>query len=341
MHHLLFRIWRIRSSTCGFDGRLLAHPSIVLLWRIDACASAGPCQFPTVGTIPDYEAHRLLDPTPVVLFRNDCGRLIDARMLLHMYGPSDLVLLQWIRNDFFISEHQPVIVEQLVLGCRAPKSTLLGPIGSLGIFAVLEVVLDLIESLLADRLIILHSQVAPVDDGVDELIRIGFEVPTSLDTTDSLESERVPDAPRGDIGLIHEIKDRIGVTLSVTLNEPASLRSDIAQEKPPTNQHRSPFQVNLAHQSSHTSISSGVRDKKAPITDMAAPARIIGFDIEAAQAPPTPVLSFTEVGHLRALPKQHDGSEVAKPKGPEVSERDGINHRKGVTLFNLAIELVR
>lgn len=80
-------------------------------------------------------------------------------------------------------------------GCTS-KPALLRPVGSVGVFAVFEVEANFIEALLGYEVVIL-AQIATIDDGIDQLIGIGLEIATALDTPNSLEAQRVPYSARG------------------------------------------------------------------------------------------------------------------------------------------------
>ena len=56
---------------------------------------------------------------------------------------------------------------------RAPQATLLRAIRAIGVFGVFEVEADLVEALLGDEIFALGAEVAAVDDGVDEGVRVG------------------------------------------------------------------------------------------------------------------------------------------------------------------------
>lgn len=78
---------------------------------------------------------------------------------------------------------------------------------------------------------------------------------------------------------------------------------------------------------------------------MAATSRVVGFDIEAAQAGLGPVDAIPLHGlHLLGafdVSQEHDGTETGKPIRPEPLEGNGIDHGIGVSLFDLLVQLIR
>ena len=53
---------------------------------------------------------------------------------------------------------------------------------------MVQIVANLVEPLLRDIVKIVIAQVPPVDDCIDVLIRVRFQVPTAFDTSDTLEA---------------------------------------------------------------------------------------------------------------------------------------------------------
>ena len=115
----------------------------------------------------------------------------------------------------------------------AAQARLFGAVGARGVLAVLEVVADLVEALLRDEVLAIRAQVAAVDEGVDEGVGVRAQGPAAGDAADAFEAEGVPDAARGDVGLVDEVEDRVGVALgwgvSLTGQEGAG-EEDIARE---------------------------------------------------------------------------------------------------------------
>ena len=101
---------------------------------------------------------------------------------------------------------------ELIVGCSGAQTTLFGSIGTIGIFAVFEVETNLVKALFRYKIIIL-TEIATVDDGIDELSRIRFEITTALYATKTLEAQRVPDAARSDISLIYKVEYGVGIAL--------------------------------------------------------------------------------------------------------------------------------
>ncbi len=96
---------------------------------------------------------------------------------------------------------------------RAPQSTLLRPIRARGIFPMFQVIPDLVEALFGDEVFALGAEVAAVDEGVDEGVRVGAEGAAAFDAADALEAEGVPDADGGGVGFVDEVEDGVGVAL--------------------------------------------------------------------------------------------------------------------------------
>lgn len=248
---------RSRSSRGGRD-RLLGAARV---WRL--------AQLLALGTGADDVADRLLDAAPVVLFGNGGRRLVDSAVVHDVHVAGNLVLPRRVRDDLLVLEHELVPVQQLVMRGGAAQAALLCAISAVGILAVLEVVLDLVEALLAHQLLGLAGcQVPAVDDGVDEAVRIALEVAAALDAANALEAQRIPDLARRHVGLVDEVEDAVRVA-----------------------QPRRPVDICLAHQAAGTAVSGRVGDEEPPVAHMAAPAGVVGPDVEAAQALLGPVLA--------------------------------------------------
>lgn len=99
---------------------------------------------------------------------------------------------------------------------RTSQAALLSAVGAVGIFAVLEVEADLVEALFRDKVFTLGAKVAAVDDGIDEVVRVGPQVAAGFDAPDAFEAQGVPDTAGGDVGLVNEIEDGVGVALVFT-----------------------------------------------------------------------------------------------------------------------------
>ncbi len=77
---------------------------------------------------------------------------------------------------------------------------------------------DFVEAFLGDEVFSFWSEVAAVDYGVDEFVRVRAEVPAAFDAADAFEAEGVPDAAGGDVGFVDEVEDGVGVALQETVN---------------------------------------------------------------------------------------------------------------------------
>ena len=75
---------------------------------------------------------------------------------------------------------------------RTPEPALFRAICAIGILSVLQVEFDLVEPFLADKILAFRAQVAAIDDGIDELVWVGFEIAATLDPPDALEAQSVP-----------------------------------------------------------------------------------------------------------------------------------------------------
>jgi hypothetical protein len=76
----------------------------------------------------------------------------------------------------------------------AAQSAFLCSVGSAGIGAVLEVVAYLVESFFGHKIFTFGTEIAAVDDGVDEIVWMGAEVTAGFYAADAFEAEGVPDA---------------------------------------------------------------------------------------------------------------------------------------------------
>lgn len=270
----------------------------------------------------DDVADRLLDAAPVVLFGNGGGGLVDAAVLEGVDVAGNVVLPGRVGNDLFILEHELVAVEELVVGGGGAQAGLFGAVGAVGVAAVLEVELDLVEALLADEVVCVTtsaagSQVAPVDDGVDEAVRVAAQAAAALDAADALEAQGVPDAAAGDVCLVDEVEDAVGVA-----------------------QARGPVNVRLAHEPAGAAVAGGARDEEPAVAHVAAAARVVGLDEEAAQAHARPVLVVGDGVGAANVAQQHDGAKVLEPVVGEPFGREGLGHRVRVAQLNLAVDLV-
>jgi hypothetical protein len=138
-------------------------------------------------------------------------------MALVVHVACDFILALRVGDDFFPLEPQLLRLvigpggELVVCGC-GPQTAFFGTVGTIGVFAVLEVEANLVKALFGDKVVVL-AQVAPIDDGVDELPRVRLEVATALDAPDALEAQGVPDAARCEVSFIDKVEDGICVAL--------------------------------------------------------------------------------------------------------------------------------
>ncbi len=170
-------------------------------------------QLLAIGTVANHQPHSLFDSDPMILVRDRRGGLVDARMMLLMRGPRNLILLLRVGDDLLVFEHETVIVQQLVVNGGAAQATLFGAIRAIGVFTVLEVEFDLVEALLGDKVFPVGTQISAVDDCIYQFVRIRFEIAAALDASNLLEAQRIPDATRCNIGFVHQVENRICVPL--------------------------------------------------------------------------------------------------------------------------------
>ena len=161
----------------------------------------------------------------MIPLRDSSRRLIDTPMLQDMNLSRNLILALRVGDDLLILEHQPLTTlgsgggglvvagDELVVGGGGAQAALLGAVGAVGVLAMLEVEANLVEALLGDEVFALGAQVAAVDDGVDELVRVRAQVAAAFDAPDPFEAEGVPDAAGGDVGFVDEVEDGVGVAL--------------------------------------------------------------------------------------------------------------------------------
>ncbi len=171
----------------------------------------------------DSEADSLLDTHPMVVLCNGGRRLVDPAMLASMDLSCDLVLPLWVCNDFLVLQHQPLLTvpillsrDELVVRRRTSQAALLSAVGAVGVFAVLEVEADLVETLFRDEVFTLGAKVAAVDDGINEVVRVGPQVAAGFNAPDAFEAKGVPDTAGGDVGFVNEVEDGVGVALVCT-----------------------------------------------------------------------------------------------------------------------------
>jgi hypothetical protein len=101
------------------------------------------------------------------------------------------------------------------VGRGTTEPALLCPVRAVGVLPILEVEADLVEALFGCVLFVL-TEISTIDDGIDKLAWERLEVAAALDTTDALEAECVPDATGGDVGLVYEVEDGVGVALPLS-----------------------------------------------------------------------------------------------------------------------------
>ncbi len=252
--------------------------------------------------------------------RDQGRRLVDARVGAVVHGPRDVVLALRVRDDLLVLEHQDVAVEELIVRRRAAQSAFLSAVSSVRVPSVLEIELDLVETFFTHKILAAAcavSKVPSVDDGVDELARVALEVAAALDPSDALEAEAVPDLAGRHVRLVHQVEDRVGV---------AELRG--------------PVQVALAEEATDTSVPGGIRDDEAGVAHVAAAPRVVGLDVEEAEAFLGPVFAIDHVFGRLDVPQQHDGAKVLEPVGGKLVEGQPFHHGIGIPALDLLVQLI-
>lgn len=184
---------------------------------------------------------------------------------------------------------------------------------------MLQIVLDLVETFFTHKFFVTVrvAQVPAKDDGVHQLVRVTLEVAGPLDTADALEAQAVPDLDRRHVGLVNQIEDRVRVA-----------------------QLGCPVQVGLTHETTDTTVTGGIRHNETGIANVAAAARVVGFDVEGAQAVRRPVLVVDNVLGALDFAEKHDASKVLEPVVGELVELHGVHHGVGVATLNFIVELI-
>ncbi len=197
---------------------------------------------------------------------------------------------------------------------RASQPAFFGAISTVGVFAELQIKLDLIEAFFTHEIFALWAEVAAIDDGINQLVRIALQVATAFDSSDSLEAKSVPDTARCDVGFVDQIENRVRI---------AKLGS--------------PVNICLAHEPPNTAIPRGIGDEKASVANVTASPGVVGLDVETAQARRGPVLDNV-LGSLDVA-QEHHGAEVLEPVRGKLVVRHGVDHGIGVTSLDFFVEL--
>lgn len=244
---------------------------------------------------------------------------VDARMRLVVHVSCNGVLAARVRDDLFVLEHEYVAVDQLVVSRGATKPAFLGSVSPVRIAAVLEVELDLVETLFTHKFFVTCrvSQVPPKNDGVHQTVRVTLEVAGPLDAADALEAQAVPNLARRHVGLVHEVEDRVRVA-----------------------QLGCPIQVGLAHETANAAVAGGVRHDEAGIANVAAATRVVGLDVKGAQTLGRPVLVVDNVLATLDLAEKHDASKVLEPVVGKFVKGHSVHHGVGVTSLDFLVELI-
>lgn len=239
------------------------------------------------------------------------------RLVVHL--SRNVVLAARVRDDLLVLEHEDVTVDQLVVSRGATKPAFLGSVSPVRIAAVLEIELDLVETLFTHKFFVTCrvAQVPPKDDGVHQTVRVTLEVAGPLDTANALEAQAVPDLARRHVGLVHEVEDRVRVA-----------------------QLGCPVQVGLTHETPDAAVAGGIRHDETGIADVAAAARVVGLDVEGAQTLGRPVLVVDNVLAALDLAEKHDAGKVLEPVVGELVEGHGIHHGIGVTTLDFLVKLI-
>lgn len=257
----------------------------------------------------------------MIPLRNARRRAINPPMRDLMHAPRNLALPLRVRNDLPPLQHQPlpaVLVVEFIMRRGAPQPAFLGAISPARIRAKLEIKLNLIEALFTHLFVLLRAQLAPVDNRIHEPLRVTAQVPTARHAPDLLEPQRVPDPTRRHVRLVHKVEHTVRVA-----------------------QHGRPRQVRLAHEAADAAVARGVGDEEAGVGHVARAARVVGLDVEAAEAGAGPVVAVEDVGGGRVGAEEHDGAEVLEPVGGEGGGRHAGHHGVGVAAGDFFVEEVR
>lgn len=76
----------------------------------------------------------------------------------------------------------------------AAKSALFRSVGSAGVGAVFEIIAYLVETFFGHKVFAFRTEIAAVNDGVDEVVWMGAKVAAGFYAADAFEAESVPDA---------------------------------------------------------------------------------------------------------------------------------------------------
>ena len=71
---------------------------------------------------------------------------------------------------------------------RRPQPTLLRPVRPVGVFSMLEIKSNLVEAFFGDKIFALGTEIAAVDDGIDEGVGMGAQVTAGFDAADAFEA---------------------------------------------------------------------------------------------------------------------------------------------------------
>lgn len=147
----------------------------------------------------------------MILDRNRGSGLVDPAMLLTMDPASDLILLLGIRDNLLVLQHQLLWFSilssnKLVVSGSTSQPALLRPISPSRVLGMLEIVSDLVKTLLRHRILTFRPQVSAVNDGIDQLAWIRAQIPAAGNLTDTLETQGIPDTTRRYVILIHQVE---------------------------------------------------------------------------------------------------------------------------------------
>lgn len=74
------------------------------------------------------------------------------------------------------------------MGGGAAETAFLGAVGAGRVFAVFEVEADFIEALFGDEVFAVGTEVAAIDNGVDEIVGVGAQGAAAFDAADAFEA---------------------------------------------------------------------------------------------------------------------------------------------------------
>lgn len=117
--------------------------------------------------------------------------------------------------------------------CSATQAALLSSISAVRVFPMLEVEANLVKTLLRHEVFAFGSEVSTVYYGINKLIGVRTQITAGFDAANTLETKRVPDAARGDVGFVYKVEDRVCIALAMTSAEEGNFKEREDYQKQP------------------------------------------------------------------------------------------------------------